>query len=85
MTQQVRNRGWSPIWGTFMATTVSAAYLLAGISGYHLNRRTRFLAEEAWSDSVIWWEVGVGVALIPVAVYFWRKGSREIDRRLGRP
>ena len=77
-------RSWSPIWGAFMSTTVSAVYLIAGFSGYQLNRRTRFLAAEAWTDSIIWWEVWVGVVLIPVAIYFWRKGSREIDQRLAR-
>jgi len=73
---------WSPVWGAFTATTVSAVYLLAGFSGYQLNRRARFLAPEAWSGSIIWWEVAAGVALIPVALYFWRRGAAEIDRRL---
>ena len=77
-----RDRRWSPIWATFTATTVSVVYLLAGFSGYYLDRRARFFSDTAWSDSVIWWEVGAGAALIPVAIYFWRKGSREIDRRL---
>ena len=69
-------RRWSPVWGAFTATTVSAVYLLAGFSGYQLNRRTRFLAAEAWTDSVIWWQVAAGAALIPVALYFWRRGAR---------
>jgi len=77
-----RSRRWSPIWGAFTATTVSVVYLLAGFSGYHLNRRARFLADAAWSDSIIWWEVGAGAAVIPIAIYFWRKGAREIEHRL---
>ena len=75
-------RSWSPIWGAFMSTAVSAGYLVAGFSGYHLNRRTRFLAADAWTGSVIWWQVAVGAALIPVALYFWRRGAREIDHRV---
>lgn len=78
-----RDRRWSPIWGAFTATTVSAVYLIAGFSGYHLERRARFFSDAAWSDSIIWWEVGAGAALVPVAIYFWRKGAREIDQRLG--
>lgn len=78
------HRQWSPVWGAFSATTVSAVYLLAGFSGYQLNRRTRFLAPEAWTGSVIWWQVAAGAALIPVAYYFWRRGATEIDRRLAR-
>ncbi|MDP3719640.1 MAG: hypothetical protein Q8T13_17910 [Acidobacteriota bacterium] len=77
-----RNRRWSPIWGAFTATTVSAVYLIAGFSGYHLNRRARFFSDAAWADSIIWWQVGAGAAVIPVAIYFWRKGAREIDQRL---
>jgi hypothetical protein len=75
-------RRWSPMWGAFSATTVSTLYLASGFSGYQLNRRARFLAPEAWTGSIIWWQVAAGLALIPVAVYFWRKGAREIDRRL---
>ena len=82
--RQAKHRGWSPIWGTFMATTVSAVYFIAGFSGYHLDRRARFLANEAWSDEIIWWEVAAGAALIPVAIYFWRRGAAEIERRLSR-
>ncbi len=77
-------RSWSPIWGAFMSTAVSAVYLVAGFSGYHLNRRTRLLDAEAWTGSIIWWEVAAGAALMPIALYFWRKGAREIDQRLAR-
>ena len=79
-----RHRRWSPVWGAFTATTVSAVYLIAGFSGYQLNRRARFLAPEAWTGSVIWWQVAAGAALIPVAYYFWRRGAAEIERRLSR-
>jgi len=78
------HRQWSPVWGAFTATTVSAVYLIAGFSGYQLNRRAPFLAPEAWTGSVIWWQVAAGLALIPVAYYFWRRGATEIERRLNR-
>lgn len=76
-------RRWSPIPAAFSATTVSLLYLAAGISGYRVERRVRFFTDDAtaWSGTVIWWEVGVGAALIPVAVYFWRKASREVDKQ----
>jgi hypothetical protein len=77
-----RKQRWSPIWGAFTSTTVAAVYLAAGLSGYQLNKRTRLLAAEAWTGSIIWWQVWAGLALIPVAYYFWRRGSREIDRRI---
>ena len=79
---QYRDRRWSPIWGAFTATTVSAVYLIAGFSGYHLERRARFFSDAAWSNGIIWWEVGAGAAVMPIALYFWRRGAAEIERRL---
>ena len=79
-----RHRQWSPIWGAFTATTVSAVYLIAGFSGYQLNRRARFLAPEAWTGSVIWWQVAAGAALIPVAYLLLAARSRR-DRATPQP
>jgi hypothetical protein len=75
-------RRWSPIWGAFTSTTVATVYLVAGLTGYQLNKRTRFLATDAWTGSIIWWQVWAGLALLPVAYYFWRRGATEIDRRI---
>ena len=48
-----------------------------------VDRRSpaRFVAGTAWSDSIIWREVAVGIALIPLAVYFWRRAIRDDRRR----
>jgi hypothetical protein len=50
----------------------------AGAIGYTLSKRDRFVAGTAWSDSVIWWQIGVGLALLPLAVYLSRKGARSL-------
>jgi hypothetical protein len=75
-------RAWSPLWLAFSATALAALFLGAGTIGYILSKRDRFMAGTSWSETVLWWEVGVGVALIPLAVYFWRRGLRSISLAL---
>jgi hypothetical protein len=77
-------RKWSPLWLAFTTTAAAAVFLVSGSIGYSLDRRTRFFAGAEWADTVLWWEVGVGVALVPLALYFWRLGLRDIDARLQR-
>jgi hypothetical protein len=65
------------LWMAFSTTGVSALCLVSGIVGYDLSRHSRFVAHTSWSPTVIWWEIATGVALAPVAAYFWRKGLRS--------
>jgi hypothetical protein len=58
----------------FNFTFAAAMFLAAGLSGYHLTKS----AAMRWSDDVIWWEVLMGLPLACVAVYFWRKGLRDL-------
>lgn len=74
-------RLWSPLWIAVSATAAAALFIVAGALGYTLNRHERFADGTAWSDTVIWWEVGVGLLLVPLAAYFWRKGFHTL--RLG--
>jgi len=70
-------RPWKPLRLAFSTTAAALLFLGAGALGYRLDRHERFVSG-AWSDGVIWWEVAVGVALVPVAAWFWRKGLRSI-------
>ena len=81
--QRSDRRMHGAIWMAFSTTFAAALFLIAGSAGYILDRRGRFFAGTAWSETVIWWEVGVGIALLPLAVFFWRRGARDIDRRVG--
>jgi hypothetical protein len=78
-------RIWSPLWMAFSATAASMLFVVAGAIGYTLSRRDRFVAETAWSDGVIWWQVLVGLALVPLALILWRVGLRSLgpDPRAG--
>jgi hypothetical protein len=60
----------------FSATTLSVIHLLAGLSGYRLNRA--HFSGSRWAQGVVWWEVWVGVAAACVALYFWRRALRDI-------
>lgn len=67
------------LWMAFTASVASPLYLIAGLAGYNLSRHDRFVTHSAWSPSVLWWEVGVGLALVPVAFYFWRKSFQSFN------
>ena len=82
LRQRSGSRAWSPLWLAFSATALAALFLGAGTIGYILSKRDRFVAGTSWSETVLWWEVGVGIALIPVAIYLWRRGLRSISLAL---
>ena len=65
------------LWMAFSASAASALFLMAGLVGYRLSEHGRYDALTAWSPSVLWWEVGLGLALVPMAFYFWRKGLQH--------
>jgi hypothetical protein len=77
-------RSRSPLWLGFTASGASVLFLIAGMVGLELSARRRFFTDNAWSDGVIWWQVVVGLCLLPVAFLLLRRGVRDIDRSLGR-
>jgi hypothetical protein len=77
-------RSRSPLWLGFTATAASGLFLIAGIIGYNLIVSRRLSAGTAWADDVIWWQVAVGAALVPVAIYLLQRGVRDVSRSLGR-
>ena|SRR5688572_29613747 len=72
-----RNRS---LWLAFNTTAAAVLFLVAGAIGYTLSKHARFVDGTPWSGSVIWWQVGVGLALVPLAAFFWRKGLRSTPR-----
>lgn len=77
-------RSRSPLWLGFTTTAASALFLIAGIIGFNLSKRSRFFSGTAWTDGVIWWQVAVGLVLVPVAIYLLRRGVGDIERKLSR-
>ena len=71
----------SPLWGAFSVTALVIMLLVTGSVGHRLDRRARFFAGASEADGVIWSQVGIGVALMPLAAYLWRRGLRDLDRR----
>jgi hypothetical protein len=71
-------RASHPLWPAFNATAGAAIFIVAGTVGYNLNAADAAAAGTPWSSTVIWWELGVGIALLPVARHYWRKGLRSL-------
>jgi hypothetical protein len=72
-------RASHPLWPAFSATAGAAMHIVAGTAGYNLNALDAAAAGTPWSSTVIWWEVGVGIALLPVASHCWRKALRSLS------
>jgi len=65
-------RMWKPLWLAFSASALALLFVVAGVIGYRLDPHDRFIAGSAWAHAVIWWEVGVGLGVLPLAAFFWR-------------
>jgi len=68
----------SPIFNALSLTAAATLFLVTGCLGYMLSKHDRFVAGTPWSATVIWWQVGVGLALVPIAAYLWRRGIRSL-------
>ena len=71
-------RMWSPLWLAFSTTAVAILFLVAGSAGYTLSRHVRFANGTAWSNSVIWWQVWVGLLAAGLAAVFWSTALRSL-------
>lgn len=60
----------------FTTTAVGVLFMAAGVMGYSLDRRERFVTGVTWTDHIIWWEIAVGTVALLLAVGFWRSGLR---------
>jgi hypothetical protein len=58
---------------------VTAVHLVAGLTGYNLSAADANVAGTHWTSTVIWWEVGVGLALLPLATHYWLEGVRSLS------
>jgi hypothetical protein len=72
-----RMSSYSTLGYAFNFTIGAAGLLITGLIGFHVGRY-RSTSGSRWSDDYIWWQVWMGLALACVAVWFWRKGLREI-------
>jgi hypothetical protein len=72
------------LWLGCTATAASALFLIAGIHRARLEQARWVLHRyrlDGWCDG---WQVMVGLALVPVAIYRLRRCARDIDLKLGR-
>ena len=77
VNRQSRGLMRSPLWMAFSLTTLAIVLIVASAIGYTLDRRARFFAGTEWNGSVIWSDVGLGVAMLLIAAFLFRKAARE--------
>ncbi len=75
-----RGRTWSPLWGAFTATAAAILFVVSGALGYRLERGVPFTIAAAWSDTVLWSEIWLGICAGLIAIYLWRRGLRSLPR-----
>ena len=80
MHRQSRGRTWSPLWGAFTATAVAMLFVVAGALGYSLEGDVPFTIGGAWSGSVLWSEIWVGIGVALIAIYLWHRALRSLRR-----
>jgi hypothetical protein len=78
--RRARARTWSPLWGAFTATAVAMLFVVAGALGYRLEGGVPFTIAAAWSGTVLWSEIGVGIGVALIAIYLWHRGLRSLRR-----
>lgn len=57
----------------FGAGTGGLLLLIAGLSGWDLRHSRGWFQGAQWVDGVVWWQVGIGVGLLLVAVSLARR------------
>lgn len=73
------SRMHSPLWMAFSTTAFSLLCVGAGLVGYRLSGGLPFTRESNWTGSVVWSQVWLGAALVPVALTLWWIGVRALQ------
>jgi hypothetical protein len=68
----------------FSTTFAAALFLVTGTIGFSLRRGPSLLSDARWSETVIWPQVGLGIAFSIAAVLCWPRALRDVERRVGR-
>ena len=69
-----------PLFNAFSFTAGALVFLTTGLMGYTLSKHDAFVAGTRWTGAVIWTQVIIGAALVPVAAFFWRRGLALLRR-----
>jgi hypothetical protein len=69
---------YTPMGYAFSWTIGAALFTISGLLGIRLGRHERFVAGTRSADGIIYWQVLMGLAMACVAIYFWRRGLRDI-------
>lgn len=75
---------WNPVRMAFTSTAFSLLFAVSGSIGLRLSKPPRFVEGATWDERLIWSQIALGLALVPIAVFFWRQAARDVGRRVGR-
>jgi hypothetical protein len=71
-------RSMGPLWGAFNATLGSVLFLISGAVGYKMSHGLPFTNRAAWTGTIVWPEIAVGLVLAVLAAVLWRFGLRSL-------
>jgi hypothetical protein len=61
------------------ATALALIFIVPALFGCNLHKSDSiFVACTPWSETVLWDRVGIGMAVLLVATYFWRRAIRSV-------
>ena len=72
------SKPYSRFFSTFFAGLL---FLIAGLAGYHLDKRTPLLSDSRWSDGPILEHVLLGVGFLAVSAFFYTRLPRDLSGR----
>jgi hypothetical protein len=67
----------------FTTTFFAALFIVSGSIGFGLQKGPALFSDARWAGGVIWPQLWLGLAMVPVAVVCWRRAVRDANRRLG--
>jgi len=59
----------------FSALFFGLLFLVAGLAGFRLDKKTPFTSETRWTDRPILWQIGMGLGMLALGIYW----SRRLD------
>jgi hypothetical protein len=75
--RQANGGRWTSLWLALTTTALAAAFVAAGVAGLSLDAPADAFEAAPWSATVIWWEVAVGIALLPLSVSLGRRALQR--------
>jgi len=70
--------GHGPFQIACSCTLVGIVPLIAGLSGFRLRQNPEALVGGQFTHAVVWPQVGFGLVMLSVSLYFWQKALKKL-------